>query len=75
MHGAIVSDDNKKYWYNLETGKVEQGYESPAVDRAGPFDTAEEAARAPQLLQERSKKWAEDEAREADWGAGSESER
>jgi hypothetical protein len=73
--GAIVSDESHKYWYNLETGQVEQGYLSPAIDRAGPFDTAEEAARAPQLLKERAQKWAEDEAREADWGAGSESER
>lgn len=75
MQGAIVSDEKHKYWYNLETGTVEQGYESPAIDRAGPFDTAEEAARAPQLLKERAQKWAEDEAREANWGAGSESER
>ncbi|MCJ1707414.1 SPOR domain-containing protein [Microbacterium sp. VKM Ac-2923] len=65
-----MSDDNKKYWYNLETGQVEQGYESPAVDRAGPFDTAEEAANAPQLFKDRSKKWAEEEARD-DWGSGS----
>ncbi len=65
-----MSDDNKKYWYNLETGKVEQGYESPAVDRAGPFDTAEEAANAPQLFKERSKQWADEEARD-DWGSGS----
>lgn len=65
-----MSDDNTKYWYNLESGQVEQGYESPAVDRAGPFDTAEEAANAPQLFKERSKKWAEEEARD-DWGSGS----
>lgn len=65
-----MSDDNTKYWYNLETGQVEQGYESPAIDRAGPFDTAEEAANAPHLFKERSKKWAEDEAND-DWGSGS----
>ncbi len=65
-----MSDDNKKYWYNLETGKVEQGFESPAVDRAGPFDTAEEAANAPQLMKERSKQWADEEARDG-WGSGS----
>ncbi|MDQ1136727.1 hypothetical protein QE410_001526 [Microbacterium sp. SORGH_AS 1204] len=65
-----MSDDNTKYWYNLETGQVEQGYESPAIDRAGPFDTAEEAANAPQLFKERSKKWAEDEAND-DWGSSS----
>ena len=37
---------------------------SPSVDRAGPFDTAEEAARAPEVIRERSRAWAEEEARE-----------
>ena len=59
-----MSDKNTKYWYNLETHEVEQGYASPAIDRAGPFDTAEEAARAPEILRERSRQWAEDDARE-----------
>ncbi len=52
------------YWYNLKTGEVERGYESPAVDRAGPFDTAEEAAKAPEIMRERSRAWAEEEARD-----------
>lgn len=55
---------SEKYWYNLKTGEVEFGYESPAIDRAGPFDTAEDAARAPEILRERSRAWAEEEARE-----------
>lgn len=59
-----MSDDNEKYWYNLETGAVEKGYESPAIDRAGPFDTAEEAADAPQLLKQRAKQWADEEAQD-----------
>lgn len=64
----------EKYWYNLTTGDVERGFESPAIDRAGPFDTAEEAARAPEILAERSRAWAEDDAREDNWGdAGSRS--
>jgi hypothetical protein len=66
---CTVSADNEKFWYNLETGAVERGFESPAIDRAGPFDTAEEAARAPEILRERSKAWAEDDARDADWGS------
>jgi hypothetical protein len=66
-----VSTEDEKYWYNLETGAVERGFVSPAIDRAGPFDTAEEAARAPEILRERSKAWADDDAREADWGSGS----
>ena len=37
---------------------------SPAIDRAGPFDTAEEAARAPEIIRERSRAWAEEERRE-----------
>lgn len=62
-----MTNDSDKYWYNLTTGAVERGFESPAVDRAGPFDTAEEAARAPEILRARSSAWAEDEAREDDW--------
>lgn len=63
-----MTSDSEKYWYNLRTGEVEKGFESPAIDRAGPFDTAEEAAKAPELLRERSRAWAEDEARDDSWG-------
>jgi hypothetical protein len=59
-----MTGDSDKYWYNLTTGQVEHGFESPAVDRAGPFDTAEEAARAPEVIRERARAWAEDEARD-----------
>jgi len=52
------------YWYNLETGVVEEGMVSPGVDRAGPFATAEEAARAPEIIRERSRRWAAEEAAE-----------
>jgi len=66
-----MTQGSEKYWYNLTTGEVEKGFESPAIDRAGPFDTAEEAARAPEILRERSRAWAEDEAREDGWRADS----
>ena len=59
-----MSSDSEKYWYNLETGEVEHGYVSPSVDRAGPFETAEEAARAPEIIRERSRAWAEEDRRE-----------
>jgi hypothetical protein len=59
-----VSKDSEKYWYNLTTGEVEKGFESPAIDRAGPFDTREEAANAPALLRERSQAWADEESRD-----------
>ncbi|WP_019182102.1 hypothetical protein [Microbacterium yannicii] len=65
-----MTSDSEKYWFNLKTGEVEKGFESPAIDRAGPFDTPEEAAKAPEVLRERSRAWAEDEARDDAWGSG-----
>ena len=64
-----MSESDQKYWYNLTTGQVEKGFESPAIDRAGPFDSAEEAANAPQVIKDRARAWAEDDARDASWGA------
>ena len=58
----MAEDPSKQYWYNLKTGQVEHGYQSPSVDRAGPFPTEAEAARAPDRLRENSRKWAEEEA-------------
>lgn len=64
-----MTGNDEKYWYNLKTGEVERGFESPSVDRAGPFETADEAAKAPQVIAERSRAWREEEAREDRWGA------
>lgn len=59
-----MASESDKFWYNLTTGEVERGYVSPSVDRAGPFDSAEDAARAPEIIRERSRAWAEEENRE-----------
>lgn len=65
-----TSYDHRKpeesYWYNLKTGEVEHGFKTPAPDRAGPFETAEEAARAPEIIKERARAWAEEDARNDD---------
>lgn len=53
-----------EYWYNLETGDVEEGKVSPGYDRAGPFATAEEAARAPEIIKQRSREWAAEDAQD-----------
>ena len=58
-----------KYWFNSKTGQVEHGLLSSSLDRIGPFDTAEAAARAPQVLRERSRLWSHEEAAEDSWGA------
>ena len=63
-----MTSGSEKYWYNLRTGEVEKGFESPAPDRAGPFDTPEEAAKALDVIRERSRAWADDDAREESWG-------
>lgn len=57
-----------EFWYNLVTRQVERGKQSPGADRAGPFATADEAARAPEILARRAADWREDEAREDEWG-------
>jgi hypothetical protein len=62
-HG-IEQDADHRFWYNLKTGAVEQGFVSPAPDRVGPFDTYAEAERALDVLRANSAKWAEEDAEE-----------
>ncbi|MCC2029960.1 SPOR domain-containing protein [Microbacterium sp. YMB-B2] len=62
-----MSSGERKYWYNTTSGEVEYGYISPAVDRVGPFDTAEAAANAMQTLRERAEAWAVEERIDDDW--------
>ncbi|MDE0545450.1 SPOR domain-containing protein [Microbacterium sp. C7(2022)] len=64
-----MANGSEKYWYNTKTEQVEYGYESPSIDRVGPFDSAEDAARAPEKLAERARAWADEEARDDAWGS------
>jgi hypothetical protein len=51
-----------EWWYNNKTGEVEEGPQSLAIDRDGPYASREEAERAPQIAQERAAVWnAEDD--------------
>ncbi len=52
-----------QWYYNRKTGEVEEGAQSLGSDRDGPFDSKEDAARAPQIIAERARKWAEEDAR------------
>lgn len=61
---GIRQDAEHKYWYNMKTGQVEQGFLSPAPDRVGPFDTRVEAEHALEKLRENSARWAEEDAEE-----------
>lgn len=60
----MTEDPSTQYWYNMKTGEVEHGYQSPSVDRVGPFETPEQASHALERLRENSAKWAEEEAAE-----------
>jgi len=51
-----------QWWYNNKTGEVEEGAQSLGSDRDGPFGSREAAARAPEIIAERARKWAEEEA-------------
>jgi uncharacterized protein YbaP (TraB family) len=53
-----------EWWFNHKTGEVEEGAQSLSSDRDGPFTTQEEAARAPEIIAQRSRKWAEEDAAE-----------
>ncbi|HEV7564445.1 MAG TPA: SPOR domain-containing protein [Microbacteriaceae bacterium] len=60
----IQQDAEHRYWYNMRTGAVEQGFQSPSLDRVGPFATRVEAEHALDKLRENSAKWAEDDRAE-----------
>lgn len=59
---GIEKDAEHRFWYNMKTGEVEQGFLSPAPNRVGPFDTHAEAEHALETLRANSAKWAEEEA-------------
>lgn len=51
-----------EWWYNDRTGQVEHGPQSLGTDRLGPFATREEAERATEIIAERARRWAEEDA-------------
>ncbi len=51
-----------EWWYNDRTGEVEEGPQSLANERIGPFPTREEALRAPEIVAERARAWAAEDA-------------
>jgi hypothetical protein len=52
-----------EWYYNIRTGEVEEGRQSLPTEVDGPFATREDAARAPEIIAERARKWAEDDAK------------
>ncbi|KFF60787.1 methionine aminopeptidase [Cryobacterium sp. MLB-32] len=61
----MAEDKENQFWYNMRTGAVEKGFQSPSADRVGPFASHDEATHALEKLRSNSAKWSEDDAREA----------
>lgn len=51
----------EQWWFNHKTGQVEKGRQSLGLHRDGPFASAEEAARAPEIARERAREWEREE--------------
>jgi hypothetical protein len=57
---------NESFWFNVTTGQVEQGPQSLALNRLGPFDTEAEALRAEEIVAARAREIVQED--EAEWG-------
>ena len=54
------------YYFNLETGEVEQGKQSSWSSRLGPYPTREAAEQALATARQRTAAWDEEDRREAE---------
>jgi hypothetical protein len=53
-----------EYWFNTKTLQVEIGKQSLSLERIGPFDSLEEARRAPEIIAERAKRIRDEDTEE-----------
>jgi hypothetical protein len=56
-----MSEQETEFWFNMQTGEVEEGKQSLALYRIGPFDNREDAENALEIIAERSAAWADEE--------------
>ena len=54
----------EQYWYNTETGEVEEGHRSSWTNLMGPYSTRAEAERALASAKARNESWEQDDE---DW--------
>ncbi len=62
-------DTGPQYWVDLATGRIEQGRQSPAAQRMGPYPTREAAQHAFDSAEARNEAWDEEDRRwdDDDW--------
>jgi hypothetical protein len=56
-----MDDGAKEFWFNTRTNSVEIGKQSAAIYRIGPFETFEEASRALETIEQRTRAWQREE--------------
>lgn len=54
-------DPKTAFYFNTDTGKVEQGLVSDWTNRMGPYASYDEAAKALQIVAERNRAWDEED--------------
>jgi hypothetical protein len=66
---AGTGSAERRFWVNVDTGEVEEGRQSGAAHRIGPYDTREEAERAFDKAAQRNESWDEEDRRwnDDDW--------
>lgn len=60
-------DQTPEFWFNVKTHLVEVGPQSSARNRIGPFSTREEAERALEIVGERARQIASQDADDDPW--------
>lgn len=63
-----MADSDTKWFFNQETGQVEQGKVSSFANRMGPYDTQEEAANALKIAEARNEAADAYDEEDDDWG-------
>lgn len=63
-----MANEEKRFWFNVDTHEVEEGPESDWSKRLGPFSTREEASKALEIHQARNEKWDAEDKADKDWG-------
>jgi hypothetical protein len=56
-----MQEQSVEFWFNSQTGQVEVGPQSLALHRLGPFNSREEAAKAPEIIAARAAAWRAEE--------------
>jgi hypothetical protein len=70
-----MSDEKQEWYFNTVRQVPEMGKKSRIEDRIGPYSSRDAALKAWKIVQERNKKWEDDDKEwNADWGKGAQSQ-